>query len=188
MSDLKKEAQAAFDAVMRATVPLGRQAASQAMIEPEPLRAALPPSERYPVEALGTVLGTAALAINQSVQAPLAMCCQSVLAAASLAVQTHFDVKLPWGEIKPLSLFLLTVGESGERKSAVDNLALGEAKAREKENMKNYEMAIAEFKIDVEAWNQAKASEKKTSKSKREVVTAGLSPSIAGEGDEYGQV
>ena len=101
-------------------------------MEPEPLRATLPPAEAYPVEALGDILGGAALALHESVKAPLALCCQSVLAAASLAAQAHYDIVLPWGERKPLSLFLLTVGQSGERKSGIDDVGLGAAKAQER--------------------------------------------------------
>ena len=70
---------------------------------PEPLRAPLPPGEAYPVDALGDVLGAAARALHEVVKAPMALCCQSVLAAASLAAQAHFDVQLPWGQRKPLS-------------------------------------------------------------------------------------
>ncbi len=97
---------------------------------PEPLRAPLPPAEHYPVEALGNVLGGAARALHESIKAPLALCAQSVLAAASLAAQAHYDVRLPWGQRRPLSLFLLTVGESGERKSAVDDVVHRHAQGR----------------------------------------------------------
>jgi hypothetical protein len=57
------------------------------------------------------------------VQAPAGLCGQSVLAAASLAVQAHADVSLS-GNVEPLSLFHVTIGASGERKSAVDKWAL----------------------------------------------------------------
>ena len=83
-----------------------------ATYEPEPLRAPLPTAETYPVEALGDVLGKAAKALQETVKAPMALCCQAVLASASLAAQAHFDVMLPWGQTKPLSLFLLSVAES----------------------------------------------------------------------------
>ena len=124
-------------------------------LEPEPLRATLPSSEPYPVVALGDVLGKAAMAIHESVKAPLALCCQSVLAAASLAAQAHFDIKLPWGEQKPLSLFLLTVGESGERKTGVDDLVLGAAKVQERADMEAYTLEQAAYETELAAWTQA---------------------------------
>lgn len=122
---------------------------------PEPLRAPLPPGEAYPVDALGDVLGGAARALHEVVKAPMALCCQSVLAAASLAAQAHFDVQLPWGQRKPLSLFLLTVGESGERKSAVDDVVLGAAKAHEKTAMAAYQEDMERHEADMAAWSKA---------------------------------
>ena len=124
-------------------------------LEPEPLRATLPPAEPYPVDALGDVLGGAAKAIHESVKAPLALCCQSVLAAASLAAQAHYDVLLPWGERKPLSLFLLTVGESGERKSGVDDLVLGAAKVQERADMEVYAEDQKQYLAELASWTQA---------------------------------
>jgi len=123
--------------------------------EPEPLRATLPPAKPYPVAALGEILGGAATAIHQSVKAPLGLCCQSVLAAASFAAQAHFDIKLPWGERKPLSLFFLTVGESGERKSGVDDLVLGAAKAQERADMEVYAEDQKLYLVALASWTQA---------------------------------
>lgn len=112
--------------------------AAPQICEPEPLLASLPKAESYPVEALGDVLGAAATALHETIKAPLTLCCQSVLASASLAAQAHFDVMLPWGEKKPLSLFLLTVAESGERKSGVDDVVLSASKAQERQDMEVY--------------------------------------------------
>ena len=78
----------------------------------------------FPVDALGDVLGAAARAIHDRVQAPLAICSQSVLAAAALAVQAHADVQLPMGHVRPVSDFFVTVAETGARKSASDSETL----------------------------------------------------------------
>ena len=90
---------------------------------PEPLRRALGAPAAYPLDALGIVLGGAAARIHAVVKCPAAMCGQSILAAASLAVQPHADVVID-GRREPLSLWHVTVGESGERKSAADSWAL----------------------------------------------------------------
>jgi len=129
--------------------------------EPEPLRAPIPNAEPYPVEALGDILGSAAIALHETIKAPLTLCIQSVLASSSLAAQTHYDVMLPWEERKPLSLYLLTVAESGERKSGVDAVVLGAAKAQEQLEMEDYsvksekyEAALAKWKSGSEAANK----------------------------------
>ena len=51
---------------------------------PRPLMRELPPADPYPVDALGEVLAPAARAIHDRIQAPLAICGQSVLAAATV--------------------------------------------------------------------------------------------------------
>jgi Protein of unknown function (DUF3987) len=92
----------------------------QAIEPPRPLMRTLPPADPFPVEALGPILGKAALAINDMTLAPMGLCGNAVLATAALAVQTHIDVILPTGISRPCSLFIVTIGESGERKTDVD--------------------------------------------------------------------
>ena len=55
---------------------------------------------------------SAAKTIHEIVQAPLAICSQSVLGAAGLAAQPFANVGID-GRVYPLSLFLLSVAESG---------------------------------------------------------------------------
>ncbi|WOO32370.1 DUF3987 domain-containing protein [Diaphorobacter limosus] len=153
---------------------------------PEPLRAPLPPGQAYPVDALGEVLGGAARALHDVVKAPMALCCQSVLAAASLAAQAHFDVLLPWGQRKPLSLFLLTVGESGERKSAVDDVVLGAAKAHEKAAMAAYREDMERHEADMAAWGKAtEAARNAATQGKKGAATAvQVRDAVAAVGDK----
>jgi hypothetical protein len=119
--------------------------------EPEALRRQMPPPKPFPVEALGPVLGAAASRIHEVIRAPLAMCGQSVLAAAALAAQPHADVEID-GRTYLLSLFQLTVGESGERKSAVDRASLAVHKAIERERLKRYALELETWKEDSAAW------------------------------------
>src|SRR5437879_496250 len=87
---------------------------------PQPLARELPPADPVPGDALGEVLGSAALAIQNRIQAPLAIAAQSVLAAGTLAAQAHADVVLPIGPgiAKPVSEFFVTIAVTGERKTA----------------------------------------------------------------------
>ena len=98
---------------------------------PRPLHRELPPAEPFPINALGKLLGPAAKGIRDQIQAPDALCAQSVLAAATLAVQGFANVELPTGQIRPISEFFLTIGLSGERKTACDGEALRSVKAFE---------------------------------------------------------
>jgi hypothetical protein len=93
---------------------------------PRPLFRELPPAAAFPEHALGPILGPATRAIEAVIQCPLACAANSVLAVASLAAQGRANAILPIGQGKasPLSLFLLTVVDSGERKSSGDIMAL----------------------------------------------------------------
>jgi hypothetical protein len=97
--------------------------AAPALEAPEPLRRPVPPSKPYPTHSLGPLLAPAANALHRIVQSPLALCGQSVLAAAALAAQRLADVEID-GRVYPISLWCMTVAESGERKTATDGPAL----------------------------------------------------------------
>ncbi len=119
---------------------------------PRPLMRELPEPDPFPVEALGNVLGGAAQAIYDKTQAPLPICGQSVLAAATLATQALADVELPTGHRRPLSSFCLTVAESGERKTACDEEALWPIRKREDTLRERYDIDIEDWRNDQEAW------------------------------------
>src|SRR6188768_640711 len=98
-----------------------------AVFEPEPprpLRRLMPRPEPFPVGVLGDYLAPAANAIHQVIQAPLSICAQAVLSAATLAVQPHIDVVMPYGQRRPVSEYFISIADSGERKTAADDEAL----------------------------------------------------------------
>src|SRR5690606_999618 len=99
----------------------------------------------YPLSALGEVLGGAAMAIVEIVQVPAALAAQSVLAAAAMAAQPHANV-LRAGQPIPLSLFALTIAESGDRKSAADRLALRAHQERQQTLLETYREALAVYR------------------------------------------
>ncbi|KHD08552.1 hypothetical protein PN36_32355 [Candidatus Thiomargarita nelsonii] len=91
---------------------------------PIPLQRKLDNSPQFPIHALGTLLSNAALAIFDEVQCPLALAAQSVLAAASMACQGIANIQVRQRLVFPLSGYFLSLGETGERKTGVDKLAL----------------------------------------------------------------
>ncbi|PVE25956.1 hypothetical protein DC522_01575 [Microvirga sp. KLBC 81] len=135
---------------------LGAGRASAPSDGPIPLFPLLPPAERYPIEALGPVLAPAARAIARKVQVPEAIAGQAVLAAAALAAQAHADVLLPYGQTRPLSLFLVTIAASGDRKSTADNEALWPIRRREKTLKEEHESANQAWSIAFAAYSAQK--------------------------------
>jgi len=80
----------------------------------------------YPVHALGP-LAQVATDVAEHGQMQAALVGQSLLGAASLLVQGLFNVRTLAGD-KPLSLYLLTLGESGDGKSTADGVAMAAVK------------------------------------------------------------
>ena len=119
--------------------------------EQKPLMRVVPPSEVFPVEALGPILGDAAREMAKVIQAPLAICCQSVLAAASLAVQGHGNIVID-GRSSPLSEFFLSIAPSGERKSAVDKSALAAHRDFQEKLREQYKAKELEYRNSLEVY------------------------------------
>ena len=127
---------------------------------PEPLRRPLPPAEPFPLDELGDVLGDAARAIHAVVKAPAGLCGQSILSAASLAVQAHADVVID-GRREPLSLWHVTVGDSGERKSGADRWALQAHREVERSAWDAHRQETAAYDVALSAHKAAaRAAEK----------------------------
>jgi hypothetical protein len=141
---------------------------------PRPLMRELPPADPFPVDALGNVLAPAARAINDRVQAPIAICGQSVLAAATLAVQGHGNVVLPMGHVRPLSSFLISVAATGERKSAVDQEALWSVRRREAALREVATGERIEYENDKTAYAEARDKATKAAKGDRAQIKQGL--------------
>jgi len=91
---------------------------TDALGEPQPLVREIAPGMPYPVEALGELL-PAVQAVQGKTLAPIALPAQSALSVAALAVQGFAKVETLGGD-RPLSLYCLTIAESGERKSSCD--------------------------------------------------------------------
>lgn len=141
---------------------------------PEPLRRPTPPPKPYPIAELGPILRPACEAIRRVIQAPDAICAASLLAAASLAVQGLADVRID-GRTHPLSLWLLTVAESGERKSAVDAEAMRGAREYERAQHEAYAAACEVYENEVEQYNaQRDAAKGEAKKAKGEGLAAKL--------------
>ena len=141
--------------------------------DPLPLVAELEPPQPFPMDALPAVLGDYGRVIQRCTQAPDAIVGNSLLAAASLAVQPYANVVLPYGASVPASLYVVTVAESGERKSAVDRLALHAHAVFEKAKSDEQREAI-------EQHNRLDKKAKETATVPRESVFLASDPTVEG--------
>ena len=112
----------ATDAVAGEVKADGTTTATAPMEAPQPLVREIAEPEPFPMSALGP-LREAAEAARDCTQCPPALAAQSTLAVASLAAQGLHDVETLSGQAV-LSMFLMTVAKSGERKSSTDKLLM----------------------------------------------------------------
>ena len=115
---------------------------------PQPLLREIAAPAPYPVAALGP-LRAAVEAVQGMTLAPIAIPAQSALAVASLAVMAFADVETLGGN-RPLSLYALTIAQSGERKSSCDAPLMAALRAFEKEE-------AAQQRDTVQSWQNAHA-------------------------------
>ena len=115
---------------------------------PQPLVREIPAGQAYPVEALGP-LRAAVEAVHGFTQAPVAIPAASALAVASLAVQGFADVET-LGGFAPVSLYFLTIAQSGERKSSCDKPLLKGLREYEREQSDTYAAAFKKWETDLE--------------------------------------
>lgn len=105
----------------------------------------------YPIHALPPLAQEAVTAISEHVQSPIAMTAQCVIGAMSHIAQAKVNAPHPFNAHgEPCSLFLLTEGQSGSRKSTSRNLA---DQAIIKHERKQYEL----YRRDLEQWKSAQA-------------------------------
>ncbi|WP_296284839.1 DUF3987 domain-containing protein [uncultured Acinetobacter sp.] len=116
------------------------------------LQAETTANNTYPIDALPPLAKEAVLAIAEHVQAPIAMSAQCVIGAMSHIAQAHVNAPHPFNaQGEPCSLYLLTEGQSGSRKSTSRNMA---DKAIIQYERKQYE----QYRRDLEQWKSGQAS------------------------------
>jgi hypothetical protein len=120
--------------------------------QPLPLYPAPEEAAPYPIEALGPLRAPAEAIATATVVAP-ALAAQSVLAVASLAAMPIANVQFPTGDVRPLSLNLVTIAKSGERKTSSDKKALLGVDARSDELRQERALKARTFGAAIAAHN-----------------------------------
>lgn len=117
---------------------------------PVPLARETPPGAEYPLEALGPLMKVVE-AVTDVTQAPVALGAQSALGVSSLAAQGSANVETLSG-VTPLSLNLLSVAQSGERKSTGDKILMRPVLDYLRELNDTYREEYATYKNRQEIW------------------------------------
>ncbi|WP_324731586.1 DUF3987 domain-containing protein [Pseudomonas paeninsulae] len=113
---------------------------------PLPLLPEVEAAAPYPVEALPPLMRDAAQAIAEHVQAPPALAAQCVIGATAYLAQTRVNAPhIHRQDGMPCSLFLLTLADSGDRKSECRRLAFKTADEAEEKARTDHRQACAEI-------------------------------------------
>jgi len=138
---------------------------------PEPLHREHPEALSFPMDALGPIGGSAARRMQDVIQAPDAICGQSVLAGMALAAQAHADISID-SRISPTSCFFVSVGGTGERKSGVDRFATAPHAEVEREGFNDYPELKAEYEDNLTVWKKERDDVLKDCESRRDRLDA----------------
>lgn len=108
----------------------------------------------FPIWELPPAIGNAVDEIQRNTQAPLPLIVSSVLGAISLACQSKIDVRRLDGLVSPCSLYMLTIAESGDRKSTCDKAALKGIRYFEEAQSIALEPSFEKYRIDKSAYDE----------------------------------
>lgn len=123
--------------------------------QPEPLAGEVT-THPYPVTALPEAIQSAISEVQGFVQAPIPLVSASALSALSVAIQAYVDVQRGDRLVGPTALFMLTIADSGERKSSCDNYFLEAIKAYEAEQLEEAKPLIHEYLAEFQSWEATK--------------------------------
>ncbi len=150
--------------------------AKQKYPDPLPLTRELAPPSPFPAQALGRIGSSVVNKMHQVIQAPVALIGQSILGAMNQVAQPYGNVCID-GRVSPLSDYFLTLGESGERKSAADSWALAGVRARQRHLTGKYETDRNAFEKTLQVYEIAikrVLNDKKLSAETKEAQLAAL--------------
>lgn len=112
----------------------------------------------YPFGSMHNCIRDAFYEVRGNLQAPDALIGGSFLTAMSITAQRDVDVLLPTGQRSPVSLDVLTIADSGERKTATDSIVLAPIYDHDIEESRKYQGGQATYKANVRIWKAVNSS------------------------------
>ncbi|MGZ8916390.1 MAG: DUF3987 domain-containing protein [Methylobacter sp.] len=120
--------------------------------KPQPLTAKIEP-EAYPIDALPDVIRAATEEVAGFVKAPFPLVAGSALGALSLVMQAHCDIKRAERLTGPVGLFMLSIADSGERKTTCDGFFTSAIHQYETEQAELAVPLLKDYAAALAAWN-----------------------------------
>lgn len=109
-------------------------------------------AQDYPLDALPPGIKDAVDEVRRFVKAPTALVAAAALGALSTAAQSLVDIKRADRLTGPVSLFLLSLAESGERKTTIDGFFTEPIRAYQQEQIEAAKPLIDQARAEFAAW------------------------------------
>ena len=106
----------------------------------------------YPVDSLPPLVRDVITEVRAATQAPTPMVANAALCALATASQGLIDIRRDQHLTGPASLFFLTLGDSGERKSTVDSLFARPLRDFHRESMDAGAEELMQFRSQSDVW------------------------------------
>ena len=120
--------------------------------EPQPLFSKTEP-EPYPLDALPDRIRDAVAEVANYSQAPVPLVASCALSTLSLTCQHLIDVRRDQRLCGPVSLFFMTIADSGERKTSVDGLFMAPLREWQRRSAEELKPEIDAHRAAHSAWN-----------------------------------
>ncbi|MBV5341836.1 MAG: DUF3987 domain-containing protein [Deltaproteobacteria bacterium] len=120
--------------------------------KPSPIESKINP-EPYPLDALPDTIRLAIEEVLGFVKAPVPLVVSAALSALSMAVQSHADVARAEKLTGPSSTYLLTIADSGERKSTCDGFFTSAIRDYEEKQAEAAKPFVKEYEAAFSTWD-----------------------------------
>jgi hypothetical protein len=109
-----------------------------------------------PLQCFSSDIQRAIREVVAAVEMPIEMAYGEFLANMSAVAQGLYDVRLPYGKKCPISIYTLTIGDTGERKSALNDAIAEPMSEFDKQCMADYEEQLTSSQTAIDIWLQKK--------------------------------
>lgn len=106
----------------------------------------------FPTHALYNSVGKALEEVRANLQAPDGLIAGAFLTGLSICAEGDIDVLLPTEQISPGTLYVGTIADSGERKTATDKIVLAVIYTRDAKQAAEYKKALVDYRAETRYW------------------------------------
>lgn len=106
----------------------------------------------FPIDVLPKLLKNTLFEVEEDIQSPIGLIASSMLSTMAIACQGAFNIRTPINSVLPSSLFIITVAESGERKTATDNIFIQTIRDFEAERRQYHRTKLQSYESKRSVW------------------------------------